>query len=323
MKTVSHSRSIRFVGLVCILVLLPASLVWAGIEPTPFRTGLFGVTKGQAVRISVLNTGGARSVINPCVRIWDAAGTLLFEMDGGLVWGGVGTFVDFGPPPDDGVPPPTGGPIRDGNRVQLRVEVELVPAVQPAVPPASRLSFRPDIHLTLEVFDTATGQTVYTTPFAAVGGIDPTPFRTRRAPFRTGLLGVTAGQSIRISVLNAGDASGVINPCWRVWDAAGALLFEADGGLLPGGVGTFVDFDPVPSTGGSATPAGFRVQVRAEVELVPAVHPAHPAAALLARRSDAHLTLEVFDTATGQTVYTMPFAKVGFNPQPEPPEPVQ
>ena len=322
MTSVSHSRNIRFVGLVCILVLLPASLAWAGIEPTPFRTGLFGVTKGQSVRISIVNTGGVRSVINPCTRIWDAAGTLLFETDAGPMWGGVGTFVDFTPPPDDGVPPPTGDPIPGAGRVQLRVEVELVPAVQPAVPAASRLVFRPDIHLTLEVFDTATGQTVFTTPFAAVGGIDPTPFRTRRAPFRTGLLGVTAGQSIRISVLNAGDVSGVINPCWRVLDAAGALLFETDGGPLPGGVGTFVDFDPVPPTGGSATPAGFRAQVRAEVELLPAVQPADPAA-LLALRSDAHLTLEVFDTATGQTVYTMPFAKVGFNPQPEPPEPVR
>jgi len=35
------------------------------------------------------------------------------------------------------------------------------------------------------------------------------------------------------------------------------------------------------------------------------------------------VTLEVFDTATGQTVYTTPFAAVGFNPQPEPPEPIR
>ena len=35
------------------------------------------------------------------------------------------------------------------------------------------------------------------------------------------------------------------------------------------------------------------------------------------------VTVEVFDTATGQTAYTMPFAAVGFNPQPEPPEPIR
>jgi hypothetical protein len=30
--------------------------------------------------------------------------------------------------------------------------------------------------LTLEVYDVATGKTVFTMPFAEVGGIDPTPF---------------------------------------------------------------------------------------------------------------------------------------------------
>jgi hypothetical protein len=63
--------------------------------------------------------------------------------------------------------------------------------------------------------------------------------------------------------------------------------------------------------------------VRAEVELLPAVYPPDPVATPRARRGDFHLTLEVFDTATGQTVYTMPFLAVGFNPQPEPPEPIR
>ena len=37
---------------------------------------------------------------------------------------------------------------------------------------------------------------------------------------------------------------------------------------------------------------------------------------------NVHLTLEVYDVATGRTAFTMPFSEVMFNPQPEPPEPI-
>jgi hypothetical protein len=40
--------------------------VWAGVQPTPFRTGLFGITPGQAIRVSVLNAGNIGGTINPC-----------------------------------------------------------------------------------------------------------------------------------------------------------------------------------------------------------------------------------------------------------------
>ena len=36
-----------------------------------------------------------------------------------------------------------------------------------------------EAHVSLEVFDIATGKTVYTVPFAAAAGVDPTPFRRR------------------------------------------------------------------------------------------------------------------------------------------------
>jgi hypothetical protein len=139
-------------------------------------------------------------------------------------------------------------------------------------------------------------------------------------PFRTGLFGVVAGQTVRVSIVNAGAVAGIINPCFRVWSAAGVLLAETDGGPLPGGVGTFADFVLTPPSG---TPVrNGLAQVWAEVELVPAVQPTDRAAARL-HRPNVHFTLEVFDTATDRTIYTMPFVKVGFNPQPEPPEPIR
>src|SRR5262245_36094029 len=50
----------RSLGLASIAALLAAPHAWAGIEPTPFRTGLFGVMAGQTIRVSVLNAGEAR-----------------------------------------------------------------------------------------------------------------------------------------------------------------------------------------------------------------------------------------------------------------------
>ena len=97
-------------GLACIAAVLSAQLAWAGVEPQPFRTGLFGVVAGQTVRVSIVNAGGAAGVINPCFRIWSAAGVLLAETDGGPLPGGVGTFADFI------LTPPSGTPVRNGSR---------------------------------------------------------------------------------------------------------------------------------------------------------------------------------------------------------------
>jgi hypothetical protein len=211
MTRIHTTRSVRrLLGLACIAALLPAPLAWAGIDPEPFRTGLFGVAAGQSVRISVLNTGGARGVINPCFRIRDAAGRLLFEKEGDRLEGGLGTFVDFVPIPDDGAPPPTGArdpgvpPPPLGRRVQVRVEVDIAyepvpddgrpacqpipddgrPACQPVpedgrpaglpVPDDGLCRVLPNVIPTLEVFDTATGRTVYTMPFAKVA-FNPQP----------------------------------------------------------------------------------------------------------------------------------------------------
>lgn len=318
---------------------------WAGIQPEPFRTGLFGVTAGQSIRISILNAGDAGGVINPCFHVWDAAGVLLLEVDGGPLPGGRGTFVDFTPIPSGAL-----------TRAQIRAEVVFEhgdlsrDATDSRDAAATRLTLAGNILVTLEVFDTATGQTAYTTrftavagiepqpfatvagvepePFVPVAGIEPTPFTPRYVavagvdpqPFKTGLFGIANGQSIRVSAVNAGEAGGIIQPCMRVLDLEAALLFEADGEPLAAGGGAFVDFDLPPD---STRAPGFRAQVRVEVELVPAVHPPDVAPGPAVHQTEIHLSLEVYDTATGRTVYTMPFNAVGFNPQPEPPEPGQ
>lgn len=314
------------IAVACLITLLHVPLASAGIQPEPFRTGLFGVTVGQSIRISVLNAGAAGGVIDPCFHVLDATGALLFEIAGGPLGNGAGTFVD--------VMPMLGGTV--GGRAQVRAAVVFEHPVKfPPDPVAARLRQR-SVIVTLEVFDTATGQTRFTTPFASVAGIEPQPFvpvagidpqpfvpvaGVDPTPFKTGLFGIKEGQAIRISVLNAGEAGGIIEPCARFFGLDGTLLFEADGGPLSAGTGGFVDFDPLPP--GPARIPGLRAQLRVEVEIVPAVYPPDPISPPRARRGDVHLTLEVFDAATGQTVYTMPFVAGGFSRQAEPPEPVR
>lgn len=62
-----------------LLASLLAASAWAGIQPEPFRIGLFDVTAGQSIQISILNAGGEAGGIAPCYHVWDAAGTLLLE----------------------------------------------------------------------------------------------------------------------------------------------------------------------------------------------------------------------------------------------------
>jgi hypothetical protein len=155
-------------------------------------------------------------------------------------------------------------------------------------------------------------------------------------PFRTGLFGITPGQAIRVSVLNAGNEGGTVNPCFnpalagfvvKLSSPAGRVLFEAPHKALPEGRGAFTDFiQPPPEDG---VTRNRRAQVRADVavELQPIPDDGRCTDDAVARRHarrllrNVHLTLEVFDVATGQTAFTIPFSEVMFNPQPEPPEP--
>jgi hypothetical protein len=159
-------------------------------------------------------------------------------------------------------------------------------------------------------------------PPVARAGIGPTPFRS-------GLFGVTPEQSIRISVVNAGEALGTIAAYVRILDLAGTVLAERRGRTLSEGIGTFVD---VALGGGSSTGTALpgatrptRAQVRAEVfiEYLPVAADGQivpdDEAAVLALQRNVRLTLEVFEVATGRTSFTMPFVAKGFDPQPDPP----
>lgn len=142
---------------------------------------------------------------------------------------------------------------------------------------------------------------------------------------KTGLFGVTGGQTIRVSILNAGDRGG-IQPCVKVFDLSGRLLAESEGESLRPGQGTFIDFNAADL----GARVGQRLQVRAEVELTPPdpnqppdpaqpPDPLQPPDPARVRVENVILTLEVFNTETGETGFTMPWVLEGFNPQPEPP----
>ena len=186
----------RALGLVCIATLLSPSVASAGIEPEPFRTGLFGVAVGQAIRVSVLNAGNEGGIIEPCftpdlagfvVTIVGPAGRVLFESPHRALPVGMGTFTDFVPPLEDGgtvagARVPGDASLVRGRRVQLRAAVafELTPVLggrcteEEARRQVRRLLR--GVHLTLEVFDLVSGRTVFTLPFADVGGVQPEPF---------------------------------------------------------------------------------------------------------------------------------------------------
>lgn len=135
---------------------------------------------------------------------------------------------------------------------------------------------------------------------------------------KTGLFGVTGDQTIRVSVLNAGARGGIL-PCVRLFDLSGRLLAEMDGAMIRNGEGTFVDFDAAQFR----LAPGQRLQVRVEVALEQPPDPALPPDPTQppdpARPDDVILTLEVYDTATGRTEFTMPWVLKGFNRQSEPP----
>ena len=163
----------RSLGLVCAGTLL-APLAWAGVQPTPFRTGLFGITPGQAVRVSVLNAGGDGGIIGPCfnphldgfvVTISSPAGRVLFESHHKTLVQGVGTFTDFAP---------DGGLRERRSQMRAQVALQLVPipedgrCTDDGVARRQARRLLRQVHLTLEVFDVATGRTAFTLPFSEV-----------------------------------------------------------------------------------------------------------------------------------------------------------
>ena len=65
-------------------------------------------------------------------------------------------------------------------RAEVAIELQPIPddgrCADDAVARRQAQRLLRNVHLTLEVFDVATGRTAFTMPFAEVGGVDPTPF---------------------------------------------------------------------------------------------------------------------------------------------------
>jgi hypothetical protein len=148
---------------VALLASVAVSPTSAKIQPTPFRTGLFGITPGQGVRVSVFNGGATEKILLPAIRLFTPDGKKLFEAAAQKVIDGTGVFVDYIP---DALPKSV---LVRGARAQIRAEVEIeaLTVAGRLLPPGTIKRLLPAVHLTLEVFDLTSGQTIYTMPFSA------------------------------------------------------------------------------------------------------------------------------------------------------------
>jgi hypothetical protein len=122
-------------------------------------------------------------------------------------------------------------------------------------------------------------------------------------------IGLTNGQTARLTALNRGQDRGIIIIC-RFLDSEGRTLSETPEPhlLLPGHMSTFdLNADNINA---SRIGSFGRIQVLGVVRAVGD-----------ANDKNLHVSLEVFDNATGKTTVFVPPALVkGFNPQPDPPD---
>jgi hypothetical protein len=155
MKVQDTPRSL-FATIAIIGVLAMVCVMWAArpaqaIIDDGGKTGLFGVTSDQTVRVSILNSALTKGGIVPCAGIFDLNGNRLARFEGTLpLMMGHGAFFDFDARTFD---------MPAGERLQLRVELELETPNDRTVP------VQPDdVLITVEVFDNASGKTMFTVP---------------------------------------------------------------------------------------------------------------------------------------------------------------
>jgi hypothetical protein len=167
---------IRLLVVTVAVALMPALLAQAGAEPVDAKTGLFGTTPDQVIRISVLNATGGKVTVAARLTVLDLAGRLLFEQRSSRIPASAGTFVDFTPPAPalgTALPGTTSRPARAQVRAAAAIEFIEDGRVLEAAEVADRGLHR-GVRLTLEVYDAASGRTLFTLPFEAVG-FDPQP----------------------------------------------------------------------------------------------------------------------------------------------------
>ena len=124
-------------------------------------SGLFGITSEQTIRVSVVNLNAASGIV-PCTKVFDPSGRLIAQMDAtAALRRGEGTYLDFDA---------AALRLATGERAQVRVELSFLP---PDGQRAVRIE-DDDVMLNLEIFDTQTGKTGFTTPLE-LKGFNPQP----------------------------------------------------------------------------------------------------------------------------------------------------
>ena len=232
---------------------------------------------GQTLRVSFLNVGSNPLEILPCV--FDSHGSHLKT----------GARLTLAP-----------GQMRSldlsrseiGERTESSVEVR-----------AGVHAHRPDLkHLMVsgEVIEDATGKSSLYVP----GQQDPPdPVRAGRVTSTLGPVGMTAGQTFRVTFLNVGRNPVEIQPC--IFDSDGAHLKQGETmTLAPGQMRSF-EISWSEAAGGRSD---ARVQIRG--------------AAHLDRRGAKNLVMsgEVVEDSNGRSsLYVSPGTSKGFDPQPDPP----
>ena len=236
-----------------------------------------GIAFGQTLRVSFLNVGSNPLEIVPC--IFDGDGAHLKTGDRVTLAPGQMRFLDL-------------SRSEIGGRTESSVEVR-----------AGVHADRPDLkHLMVagEVIEEATGKS----SLYVLGLSDPPePVRDGRVTSTLGPVGITVGQTARVTFLNVGRNPLEITPC--VFDGDGAhLKTGATMTLAPGQMRSF-EISWSEAAGGRTE---MRVQMRG--------------AAHVDRRNAKHLVMagEVVEDATGKSsLYVAPGTAKGFDPQPDPP----
>jgi hypothetical protein len=113
-------------------------------------------------------------------------------------------------------------------------------------------------------------------------------------------IGITFGQTARLSVLNSGEAKGlVIN--WKFLDSAGRTLAQGpEPHLIP--AGQFRSFDVNGDELGAERDRFGRIQMRAVVTMLGGPD-------TKVRNGERCVSIEVIDNATGKTTFTTKFCQ--------------
>lgn len=236
-----------------------------------------GITFGQTLRVNFLNVGNNPLEIVPCV--FDGDGAHL--KTGALVRLAPGRMRSF-----DLSRAEIGG--RSESNVEVRAGVH---------------ADRPDLkHLVVsgELIEDATGKSSLFVPGKKSR---PEPDGHGRVTSTLAPVGITAGQTARVTFLNVGSNPLEIVPC--IFDSDGAHLKEGATMTLAPGQMRSLELSWTEAVGGRTE---TRVQVRG--------------AAHVRRRDAKHLVIagEVIEDATGKSsLYVSPGTIKGFDPQPDPP----